>query len=171
MQGNRNGSIGTEHEARRMWEDMQHERESVICSACETIRQHAESTFECIVHIVAALTDKTEEEIFSAAKSTDVLHARWLCWYATRIATDATYREIGEQSAKFGYPCKPNTIGHAISKMAEVIEGGGRWKRYWTILQRLIAEDTTTASDEAQKYKIVINVPEALSGRVKIETA
>ena len=153
----------TDEELEKELED--NERLTIKC-ICDTLRNQEIRTRTYLADFVAELCGVEKEKMFSACNSLDVAQARWLYWYAYRYMTNETYEKIGRLSGElYGKAFTKVGVASSVNKMYKLIEQQPIWRKRWTIIKRIIKENSESIVEPP--IPITITVPKNVEVTIK----
>lgn len=130
----------TEEEIKQNLEE--NERLMMTC-VCDTLVNYERCVRTYLADFIASLCNVETERMFSDDNHLDVAQARWLFWYAYRYMTNETYEKIGKLSGElYGKVFTKVGVASSVNKMNIMIEQQPIWKKRWTIVKRIIKQQS-----------------------------
>lgn len=163
----------TDQEIKREWMDL---RSKSFKEIERVLRKYDYDTQDMLASFVASICNVDVADMLSSCDKLHIAQSRWLFWYAMRYVTHETYERIAERTMICGNRFSSRAVGAGITKMNGMIDTNDEWKQRWMVIKRMVKlkEDPMSyyendfSNPNPQKYKIMLQVPKALKGRVEV---
>lgn len=122
-----------------------------------------------IVKAVASICEISEDSMFSKDKSQNVAYARWFCWYAMRMETGCTYKEVADAFSMRAYECKRGAVGKGVPTFMLMMMQSPLWRRRYEMLQSILGSKKSQDKEEQSKITVTVKKPKNIKVEVKFE--
>lgn len=141
-----------------------------IKEACDIIRKSTRDIRSYLAHIVASVCDVDVEQMLKESHDVNIIHARWLFWYAYRYLTQESHKTIADRY-KYIRRFATSGVGIAIANMTQMISQEPTWTKRWNIVKKVVKTTQNSFDfDENQKdVEIVLTAPKGVKVKVKQE--
>lgn len=146
-------------------EDWKRLDEDGIAEVLRLLKGHEESIQEYLADYVAALCSVDKRAMMTDTSRIDIIHARWLFWYAYRYMSGETFPKIGEISERYGRTFPDTTVSGGVNKMGGLINCITIWSKRWNILKRIIK--LRGKSEDPDTVKVVVTTPKNVEVELK----
>lgn len=124
--------------------------------------------YDAVSKIVAELCDVEQQEIMSKSKTLPLPICRGMCWYAVRVAFDATYVELSKMSEILGCKYTSAGIGFSVGQAINLSIRSPHWSRVWDKVKAILpTEAIKNATDKTIVIQIII--PKGSKDNIKFE--
>ena len=149
------------------WDHIDNEDIKVVC---EILRKHTKNISDYLVALVASLCGVEVKDMMTRTDKINIVHSRWLYWYAYRYMSGEAYGSMRERMSEWGRGFTEQSISDSVNKMGAMITQSNTWAKRWSILKKIIKlrEEANKEESKAQ-YKISITIPKDLKNKVEIE--
>jgi len=118
--------------------------------------------------LVAELCDVKKEDIFSKDKTIPLPVCRGICWYAVRVAFDATYVEISKLTDLLGWHYTSAGVSFSVNQAVGFTIRSPHWSRVWNKVKAILPTDVL--KDNANKDILIqIIIPKGSKDNIKFE--
>lgn len=90
-----------------------------------------------LAYMTGALCGVCLESVLKDTKHIDVVHARWLFWYAYRYMTGESFESISQRTRQW-HKFDDSSISVGVTKMSMLISQNTIWTKRWVILKKII---------------------------------
>lgn len=123
------------------------------------------SSFDAVSKVVANLCDVNQSEIISKKKDSPLPICRGICWYAIRVAFDATYTELSKLSEILGCKYTSAGIGFSVGQAINLSIRSPHWSRVWNQVKSTLP----SKKDVDKTILIQIIIPKGSKENIKFE--
>lgn len=123
------------------------------------------SSFDAVSKVVANLCDVNQSEITSKKKNSPLPICRGICWYAIRVAFDATYTELSKLSEILGCKYTSAGIGFSVGQAINLSIRSPHWSRIWNQVKSTLP----SKKDVDKTILIQIIIPKGSKENIKFE--
>ena len=121
-----------------------------------------------IGNYVAELCDVKQEDIYSKSKTMPLPICRGICWYAVRMAFDATYGEISKITELAGSHYTSAGISFSVKEAINLSIRSPQWSRVWNKVKAKLPKDAL--KNEFDKGILIqIIIPKGSKDNIKFE--
>lgn len=134
----------------------------------ENTRRQDAMTFlyKSVAHLVADLCDVKEEDILSKSKVVPLPICRGMCWYATRVAFDATYVELAKLMGLMGCKYTSAGISFSVGQAVKLSIRSQHWSMVWNKVKSILPNDVVKKD---KNIVIQIIIPKGSKDNIKFE--
>lgn len=119
-------------------------------------------------YLVAELCDVKQEDIYSKSKILPLPICRGLCWYAIRVAFDATYGEISKLTKLAGSKFTSAGISCSVNQAITLAGRSQHWSRVWDKV-KLVLPTNLSKINKDEGIVIQIIIPKGSKDNIKFE--
>lgn len=141
----------------------------------EVEQEKAESTrrqdamlflYRSVGNLVADLCDVKIDDILSKSKVMPLPICRGMCWYAIRVAFDATYVELAKLMQVIGCNYTSAGISFSVGQAVNLSIRSPHWSRVWNKVKSILPNDVVK-NDKSIVIQIII--PKGSKDNIKFE--
>lgn len=138
---------------------------------CELLKTHECRIQDYLVDCVASLCNVDKCDMMTNVSTLNILHSRWLFWYAYRYMTNEPFVRIKEITQRYGRTFTEQSISNSVNKMGTMIASETIWTKRWVIIRRIIKlRDETNKDNESQKtISVVVHHPKNVEVKLKMD--
>lgn len=121
-----------------------------------------------IGYYIAELCDVKRDDIFSKSKVSPLPICRGFCWYAIRVAFDATYGEISKMTKLAGCQFTSAGISFSVNEAISLTGRSNDWARVWDKIKATLPKKAIKGGNE-ESIVIQIIIPKGSKENIKFE--
>ena len=122
--------------------------------------------YQSVGNLVAELCDVKQEEILSKSKVMPLPICRGICWYAVRVAFDATYVELAKLMDAMGCKYTSAGISFSVGQAINLSIRSPHWSRVWDKVKSILPNDVVKND---KNIVIQIIIPKGSKDNIKFE--
>jgi len=123
--------------------------------------------YDDVGRYVAQLCDVDYNDIFSKSKTSPLPICRGICWYAIRVAFDATYVEISKLTQMADCHFTSAGISFNVNQVISLISRNNEWYNVWNKVKLKLPNNVL--DKENKNIVIQIIIPKGSKDNIKFE--
>ena len=124
--------------------------------------------YQAVGSLVAELCDVKQTDILSKSKVAPLPICRGICWYALKIAFDATYTELSKLTDKMDCKYTSAGISFSVTQAINLTIRSTHWSKVWNKVKSILPNDITK-SNKDKNIVIQIIIPKGSKDNIKFE--
>lgn len=122
--------------------------------------------YQSVGNLVAELCDVKQEDILSKSKVMPLPICRGICWYAVRVAFEATYVELAKLMEDMGCKYTSAGISFSVGQAINLSIRSPHWSRVWHKVKSILPTDVVKND---KNIVIQIIIPKGSKDNIKFE--
>lgn len=122
--------------------------------------------YQSVGNLVAELCDVKQEDILSKSKVQPLPICRGMCWYAVRVAFDATYKELSKLMDAMGCKYTSAGISFSVGQAISLSIRSPHWAKVWNKVKSILPNDV---AKNDKNIVIQIIIPKGSKDNIKFE--
>lgn len=122
--------------------------------------------YQSVWNLVAELCDVDKDEILTKSKVMPLPICRGMCWYAVRVAFDATYVELAKLMDVMGCKYTSAGISFSVGQTINLSIRSPHWSRVWDKVKSILPNDVVKSD---KNIVIQIIIPKGSKDNIKFE--
>ena len=122
--------------------------------------------YQSVGNLVAELCDVKQEDILSKSKVMPLPVCRGICWYAVRVAFDATYVELSKLMDVMGCKYTSAGISFSVGQAINLSIRSPHWSKVWNKVKSILPNDVVKND---KNIVIQIIIPKGSKDNIKFE--
>lgn len=143
---------------------------SDIEEVCRLLRLHETRIQDYLIDCVASICNVDKLDMMTNTSKLNIIHARWLFWYAYRYMTNESFVRMSEVTLRYGKKFTEQSISNSVNKMGNMIAKETTWAKRWVLIRRIIKlrnSDKTNAI-LGDNLSVTINHPKNIQVKLNV---